>query len=269
MLEESGSAPVAGRSPAHPASSPTLTLLSISARSLSRSFCQSCSCPLILATSSCIMWLSCSVVASNWMRLTLDARALLSAFCVREQHGVGTFLQQSSLRLASHPLPSPPQLLHPHPPPPALTGEEAKAHHVDLHLQVLSVGLFFLQPFYPLIQHLEAHGTEIVKGRQGRVAGVGGAEEPPLHPRCLRLLTSMSFCFCRWSSMRLLVVMLSFSQSPWTCRMALCTWPSSSSSYSRDRGAFGGCWGNPESSPTVGCLWNLECNPSQVWSARL
>lgn len=58
-----------------------LTLLSICTRSLSSIFCQSCSCPLILATSSCIMWFSCSVVASNWTRLTLPARALLSAFC--------------------------------------------------------------------------------------------------------------------------------------------------------------------------------------------
>lgn len=58
-----------------------VTLLSISTRSLSSIFCQSCSCPVILATSSCIMWFSCSVVASNWMRLTLAARALLSAFC--------------------------------------------------------------------------------------------------------------------------------------------------------------------------------------------
>lgn len=59
--------------------------------------------------------------------------------------------------------------------------------------------------------------------------GVGGLASAP--PR--QLLTSMSLCFCRWSSMRLLVVMLSFSQSPCTCRMAFCTWPSSSSSCSK------------------------------------
>ncbi|CAO2646171.1 hypothetical protein LEMLEM_LOCUS27782 [Lemmus lemmus] len=65
--------------------------------SLSRSFCQSCSCPLILTTSSCIMWFSCSVVASNWIRLTLDARALLSAFCQRTARG----------RALGQPFPSP------------------------------------------------------------------------------------------------------------------------------------------------------------------
>lgn len=64
-----------------------LTLLSISTRSLSSIFCQSCSCPLIFATSSCIMWFSCSVVASNWTRLTLAARALLSAFYPEREEG--------------------------------------------------------------------------------------------------------------------------------------------------------------------------------------
>lgn len=141
------------------------------------------------------------------------------------------------LRLPSHPLPSPPNSSIPIPP--TLAEEEPEAHLVNLHLQVLSVGLFLIEPFYPLIQHLEANGTEkakesVMTSPQGWVGQAGP----------LQLLTSMSFCFCRWSSIRLLVVMLSFSQSPWTCRMALCTWPSSSSSCSSD-GSFWWLLGQP------------------------
>lgn len=102
---------VSDGSHACPVPPPALTLLSMSARSLSRSFCQSCSCLLILATSSCIMWFSCSVVASNWIRLTLDARALLSAFCQRTARG-----QECSSRSLPHPSVTPT--------PPALAGEE-------------------------------------------------------------------------------------------------------------------------------------------------
>lgn len=63
------------------------------------------------------------------------------------------------------------------------------------------------------------------KAESAMLSGGGGQDGMSLGstPGALGLLTSMSFCFCRWSSMRLLVVMLSFSQSPWTCRMALCT----------------------------------------------
>lgn len=85
-----------------------LTLLSISVRSLSRIFCQSCSCPLILATSSCIMWFSCSVVASNWTRLTLAARALLSAFCQqRGQRGPWRGGHLCGVRPGAEPTPTP------------------------------------------------------------------------------------------------------------------------------------------------------------------
>lgn len=58
----------------------SFTLESISIRSLSSIFCQSCSCPVILFSNSCIILCSCSVVASNWERLTFAARADLSAF---------------------------------------------------------------------------------------------------------------------------------------------------------------------------------------------
>lgn len=238
MLGESGSVPMAGpgmkSSPTCPASSPSLTLLSISARSLSRSFCQSCSCPLILATSSCIMWFSCSVVASNWIRLTLDARALLSAFCKIDQHGLGRFLQRPvSVLPAALASPAFPTSTPPPPFPNAGWGGARGSPHQSPSLGVLCR----LSPSPAFLSPDTAPGGPQDRERE-ELAGLS------VRGRCYtlgapRLLTSMSFCFCRWSSMRLLVVMLSFSQSPWTCRIALCTWPSSSSSYSSDRGAFG------------------------------
>ena len=96
------------------------------------------------------------------------------------------------------------------------------------------------------------YSTWEAKGAENKEQGTGRA--PALLPTTLLALTSMSFCFCRWSSMRLLVVMLSFSQSPCTCRMALWTWPSSSSSYAGQRQAP---WGSP-SIPT----WGIAAPPT-------
>lgn len=59
---------------------PSLTLQSISVEIFSITLFQSCSWPLILLSRSCNMLLSCSVMLSNCMRLTLLSRARLSAF---------------------------------------------------------------------------------------------------------------------------------------------------------------------------------------------
>lgn len=59
---------------------PSLTLQSISLEIFSMTLFQSFSWPLILLSSSCNMLLSCSVILSNCMRLTLLSRARLSAF---------------------------------------------------------------------------------------------------------------------------------------------------------------------------------------------
>lgn len=90
----------------------------------------------------------------------------------------------------------------------------------------------FSSPWYSTCEPKEAQTKE---------QGTKGLGWPESRHNPIRLsgqpLTSMSFCFCRWSSIRLLVTTLSFSQSPCTCRMALWTWPSSSSSCSgKDRG---------------------------------
>lgn len=59
---------------------PSLTLQSISLEIFSMTLFQSFSWPPILLSSSCNMLLSCSVMLSNCMRLTLPSRARLSAF---------------------------------------------------------------------------------------------------------------------------------------------------------------------------------------------
>ncbi len=58
----------------------SLTLQSISVEIFSITLFQSCSWPLILLSRSCNMLLSCSVMLSNCMWLTLLSRARLSAF---------------------------------------------------------------------------------------------------------------------------------------------------------------------------------------------